>query len=282
MPSWRVHRDFYEKLCREGLLVWTPKLLERIDRIIDKEYGEHDLGRGPDLESFQKLVRALWLEFGDVYDSVTRRFLKAGLLEKLEIERRALLEPYLQRRYLIYIPDDVLVLTILHHILDVATYYLLNTYPPIGIDDCALLFERTKASLRDFANRLREFQTEGGSPFNQVLENLIEALKKRCCQVYEILVQYLRSKNLEPGYGPEVLLKLLQDFVSRKGYYGIVYVNDRPLPVAAAARKAFAELVKGGRVVLGFSMYRVPYPPICEKVEASSVRELCEKLRTAL
>jgi hypothetical protein len=282
VPSWGVHRDLYEKLRREGLLIWTPSLLERIDRIIDEEYGEHDLGRGSDPESFRKLLRALWLEFGDIYDSVTGRFLKAGRLEKLEIERRALLDPSLQRRYLIYIPDDVLVLATLHHILDVATYCLLNTYPPIGIDDCALLFERTKASLRGYANRLRELQTAGGSPFSQVLENLVEALKGRCRQVYGILAQYLRSKNLEPGYGPEVLLRLLQDFVSRKGYYGIVYVNDRSLPVAAAARKAFAELVGGNRVVLGFSMYRGPYPPVHEKVEATSVRELCEKLRMAL
>jgi hypothetical protein len=108
MPSWSVHRVLYEKLRREGLLIRTSNLLERIDRIINKEYGEHDLGRGSDPESFRKLLRALWLEFGDIYVSVTGRFLKAELLEKLEFEHRVLLNPSLQRKCLIYIPDDTL------------------------------------------------------------------------------------------------------------------------------------------------------------------------------
>jgi hypothetical protein len=52
MPSWKVHRALHEKLSREveGFVVWTPGLLERIDEVIDKECGEHDLGRkaGPE------------------------------------------------------------------------------------------------------------------------------------------------------------------------------------------------------------------------------------------
>jgi hypothetical protein len=54
MPSWKVHRALYEKLSREveDFFVETPGLLDRIDRIIDREYGEHDLGRSADPQSF--------------------------------------------------------------------------------------------------------------------------------------------------------------------------------------------------------------------------------------
>jgi hypothetical protein len=77
------------------------------------------------------------------------------------------------------------------------------------------------------------------------------------------------------------LRRLLQGFVREKWYHGIVYVNNTPLPVTTAAVKVFTELTKGERVVLGFSRYRGPYPLVHKEV-ASSVRELCEKLRTEL
>lgn len=92
-----------------------------------------------------------------------------------------------------------------------------------------------------------------------------------------VLVEYLKSKRLEPGYGPQVFRRLLQDFVREKGYYGIVYVNNAPLPVRVANVKAFDELMEGRRVVLDFSRCRGPYPPLHEEVGALSVRELCEK-----
>ena len=56
MPSWKVHRALYEKLSREveDFFVETPGLLDRIDRIIDREYGEYDLGRRADPWSLGK------------------------------------------------------------------------------------------------------------------------------------------------------------------------------------------------------------------------------------
>jgi hypothetical protein len=48
MPSWKVHRALHEKLSREvgGFVVWTPGLLEKIDKIIDKEYGARPWKKG--------------------------------------------------------------------------------------------------------------------------------------------------------------------------------------------------------------------------------------------
>lgn len=287
MPSWKVHKALYEKLSREveGFVVWTLGLLERIDKIIDKEYGEHDLGRKAGLkgmESFYRMLRALWLEFGDIYDTLTESFLHADYLKKLDIAREMLRNPKLAQRYMMYVPDDALALATLHHVLDVATDCLLNTHPPITIDRSASLFEQVRESMKGYVHGLKELKTMRGSTYEQVFDWLINVLKERGQQVYTILAEYLKSKGLEPGYGPEVLIRLLQDLVREKGYYGIVYVNNTPLPVAAAAVKAFNELTKGKRVVLGFSRYGGPYPPVHEVVEASSVRELCEKLRAEL
>jgi len=287
MPSWKIHKALYEKLSREveGFVIWTPNLLERIDKIIDKEYGEHDLGRRSGLEgvtSFYRMLRALWLEFGDVYDALTGSFLHADYFMKLEIERKVRQNPKLGRRYMVYVPDDALALATLHHILDVATDRLLNTYPPITIDRSALLFEQVREFMKDYVHQLEKLKTMEGSTFDQVFDRIINVLKEKSQQVYTILVEYLKSKGLEPGCGAEVLRRLLQDFVREKGYYGIVYVNNTPLPVAAAAIKAFNELTKGRRVVLGFSKYRGPYPLVHKEIASSSVKELCEKLRTEL
>jgi len=287
MPSWKIHKALYEKLSREveGFVIWTPNLLERIDKIIDKEYGEHDLGRRAGLEgieSFRGMLRALWLEFGDIYDTLTESFLHADYFKKLEIEREVRQNPGLGQRYMVYVPDDALVLATLHHILDVATDRLLNTYPPITIDSSALLFEQVRELMKGYVYQLKELKTMGGSTFDQVFDRIINVLKEKSQQVYTILVKYLKSKGLEPGCGAEVLRRLLQDFVREKGYYGIVYVNSTPLPVAAAAIKAFNELTKGRRVVLGFSKYRGPYPPVHKEIASSSVKELCEKLHAEL
>jgi hypothetical protein len=287
MPSWKVHKALYEKLSREveDFVIWTPGLLERIDKIIDKEYGEHDLGRRAGLEgvkSFYRMLTALWLEFGDIYDALTESSLHADYFKKLEIERKVRQNPELGQRYIMYVPDDVLALATLHHILDVATDCLLNTCPPITIDRSAFLFEQVRELMKDYVHQLKELRTMGGSTFDQVFDWLINVLKEKSQQVYTILIEYLKSKGLEPGYGPEVLRRLLQDFVREKEYYGIVYVNNTPLPVAAATIKAFNELTKGRRVVLGFSKYRGPYPPVHKEIASSSVRELCEKLRTEL
>jgi hypothetical protein len=43
-----------KKYIKIGFFVETPGLLDRIDRIIDREYGEHDLGRRADPWSLGK------------------------------------------------------------------------------------------------------------------------------------------------------------------------------------------------------------------------------------
>jgi len=127
MPSWKLHRAIYEKLSREvrEFLVFTPRLLDEIDRVIDA-LGEHDLGRRPDPFSFDRMLSQLWLEFGDVYDTATGRFLKLrDRVERLAWANKALWERYwLSHRYMAYIPDDVLVLATLHHVLDLCMHYL--------------------------------------------------------------------------------------------------------------------------------------------------------------
>jgi hypothetical protein len=131
----------------------------------------------------------------------------------LKIKQEVLRNPKLAQRYMMYVPDDALALATLHHILDVVTHYLLNTHPPITIDKRLLLFDQARASMRSYADRLKELKTMGGSSYEHVLDWLISVLKGRGQQVYMVLVEYLKSKGLEPGYGPEVLTRLLQDFV---------------------------------------------------------------------
>jgi hypothetical protein len=173
-------------------------------------------------------------------------------------------------------------LATLHHILDIATYCLLNVYPPITADESPLLFEMTEKFMRNYAEQLKELETTELKTIGSTFEWLIGILKERAREVYVMLVEYLKSKGLEPGYGPEVLKNLLVEFVRKKEYYGIIHVNNMPLPVATAAVKAFNELAKGEEVVLGFSRWRGPYPPVHEEVRVLSVRELCERLRIEL
>mgnify|MGYP000075143663 CR=1 FL=1 len=282
MPSWRVHKAIYEKLCDEvqGFIIWTPELLDRIDKIIDGEYGEHDLGRKFDTGDFQRMLSALWLEFGDIYDTLTGKFLNASYYDKLKFRQEVLWNPKLVQRYMIEIPDDVLVLATLHHILDVATYCLLNIHPPITVDESDLIFECAKRLLRHYANQLKELKTMDELPFDEVFDWLIDILKEKSREIYTMLTEYLRSKGLEPGYGDDVLKDLLSNYVRDRGYYGIICVNGTPLPLAAAARKAYSELTKGREVVIGFSLSGGPYPVIHEELRASSVKELFEKLQS--
>jgi hypothetical protein len=284
MPSWRVHEAIYEKLRAEveGFVAWTPGLLERIDEIIDVAFEEHDLGRRPDVGSFQRMLRVLWLEFGDVYDPSTGKFLHASYSDKLRVEREILLRPEPGQRCMIYVPDDALALATLHHILDVITDVLLNMYPPVTIDKSDLLFEVVRRSLGHYVEQLKELKTMGGSTFDRVFDWLVAVLKERGQQLHTMLAEYLRSRGLEPGYGPDTLRELLLSYVRERGYYGIIYVNNTPMPTAAAANIVFKDLIEGRAVVLGFSKQRGPYPPVHEGLRATSVKELCEKLQSNL
>lgn len=149
IPSWRLHRLIYRKLSSEveGFAIWTPGLVERIDSIIDKEYGEHDLGRGRDPESFERLLVALFIEFGDIYDGLNQEFLKTDREQRIQwinkLKDLYLRDPLryeeLNQRYLFYIPDDVIVIATLHHILDLCMGFLYKT--PIGEEESNLMLE---------------------------------------------------------------------------------------------------------------------------------------------
>jgi hypothetical protein len=189
-----------------------------------------------------------------------------------------LLNPEISKRCLIYIPDDVLVLATLHHILDVALDCLLKTYPPITIDRSEQMFECVKARLQHYKNYLRDLETIRGHTFDQVFDWLIDVLKERSRQIYTILNDYLRSKGLSPGSrGWEFYLRC---YVERKGYYGILNVNGRPLPLAVAANSISKLLMEGKKVVIGFVLKARahPYPPFDEVVETSNVSDLIKKL----
>jgi len=201
-------------------------------------------------------------------------------VQKLEFERKALLNPEISKKCLTYIPDDALVLATLHHILDVALDCLLKTYPPITIDRSEQVFGCAEAKLQYYKNHLRDLETMRGQTFDQVFDWLIDVLKERSRQIYTILDDYLRSKGLSPGSRGRDLRFYLKCYVERKGYYGILNVNGRPLPLAAAVNHISKLLKEGKKVVIGFVLKAraYPYPPFDEVIEASNVNDLVKRL----
>jgi len=261
-----------------GFVTWTPGLVDRIDKIIDRDYGEHDLGRGKDPLSFKRLLRALWLEFGDIWDSLSNEFLNTrSIHERLEWEQRIIMNPELQNRYMFYIPDDAIVLATLHHILDLCMYYILNN--PVEEDKAYLMVEYARRALHRYYAELKELRAMHGRPFTEVFEWLIEVLKERSRQIYRLLREELLMKGLDTGLSSQVVTSALSSYIRKKEYYGIIYVNGRWLPLASAANVIWKLLLRGQKVVIGFSKYRGPYPPIHERIEVSDLRELLEKLR---
>lgn len=108
---------------------------------------------------------------------MTEKFLYTDYFKRLKIKQEVLRNPELAQRYMIYVPDDALALATLHHILDVATYHLLNAHPPITIDESALLFDQTRESMKSYASQLKELKTMGASTYEHVFDRPINALK---------------------------------------------------------------------------------------------------------
>jgi hypothetical protein len=197
VPSWRVHRAVYERLRREVPgIVKTPGLLERIDEVIDRAYGEHDLGVKPDPASFNRLLRALWLESGDIYDTRTGRFLGTSREEREKFEWEPPVNPSFEEGYLLEVPDDALMLATLHHLLDAATYCLINTYPPITAERSDLMIDCAVRAISPYLYQLEKLKTTWGTPYKQVLDNLIAELRKRRRWLYTLRLKYVRSKGL--------------------------------------------------------------------------------------
>jgi len=290
VPSWRIHRAVYERFRREipGLIVRTPGLLERIDEIIDQAYGEHDLGVKPDPLSFNRLLRALWLEFGDIYDVQAGRFLNTSSEERARFEQELLVNPFLEERYLLEIPDDALMIATLHHLLDAATYCLLNSYPPITADRSELMIDCAVQAISPYLYRLEQLKTTWGTPYSQVLGYLITALKERSQWLYVVLYKYIRSKGLEPGRGAlkkaeriremeeiAMLTRTLSEACRKVNTKCLFYVNGHLLPGAAAIRKAYS-IWKRGRTVRMVSLDSKI------RVSASNPKEFLEQINRLL
>jgi len=277
VPSWKLHRRIYEKLRLEveGFVVWTPGLLDKIDRIIDAG-GEHDVGRRPDPQSFERMLRELWLEFGDVYDAAGgRRLNLSSRFERQAWLNEAISKGTLQDSWL-YIPDDAMVLATLHHILDLCMDAIYRYHIKEG--EAHSMIKRADEALKSYCYELRNLTTGYGSSFEDVYRWLIGVLDARAERIYRMLAAELRAKRLRVCCNPRELQWLLVSYTKSKGYTGIIYVNNRPLPVAAAANKILGELGEEHKVVLGFTRVRGPYPPIYEQIKASTLEELCRKL----
>jgi len=211
MPSWKLHRRICEKLHHEvkEFASWTPELLDKIDRIIDTG-GEHDVGRKLEPQSFWKMLTRLWLEFGDVYDATGRSCLNPNN----RFERQKWLNKWSQewlsgnifsdslRNTWIYIPDDVIILATLHHLLDLCME-VLREYR-FRKSDAHLMIEYADRFFKDsfYVNELRKLTTTDGRSFQEVYERLIEILKERAEQIYEMLAAELRDRGTPIGYKP--------------------------------------------------------------------------------
>lgn len=127
--------------------------------------------------------------------------------------------------------------------------------------------------------RLKNIKTMTSKSFDIVFEWLIEILKPRSKQLYRVMVEELEEKGLKPGFSPDNVRDLLVEYVERKGYYGIIYVNGNPLPVVSAAQRIYSYLKNGQEVVIGFSKYKGPYPPVHEEIKAKTLDELFRRLK---
>jgi len=160
-----------------------------VDRIIDAG-REHDVGKHPDPNSFRKLLRELWLEFGDVYDVKRNKLLGLkGWLERLRWEREAASKGFIWGEdYMTYVPDDAIILALLHHILDLCMYFLRGC--SIERDGNYLMVEFAEQIFRNsYINELRGLVSTSGEPFNEVFRRLIDAVKSMSGQVYELLIK---------------------------------------------------------------------------------------------
>ena len=296
----REIKDFY---------VWTPELVDKIDKVIDGEI--HDVGRRRKEDdeyfiekdygyfeiimkklgsSFDEMVKLLWLDFGDIIDKRTNEFLETkSKEERYDWYNRFLEDEKLKELYEWYIPDDVLALALLHHLLDYCEKIILNLpiedLPNQKEDEMAKMM--AKIAKENFYKYYLSKPKIGKEIENTILEIsdwLLEVLEEKSIQIFRLLRQEIQHKGLDVGLGPEKLSYFLYEYWYKKGYYGILNVNYSLIPIGRASAKIWSKLRKEEKVTIGFYKNRpiYSYERPTEEIEASNLKEIFEKLTTSL
>jgi len=224
-----------------------------VDRIIDYEYGVHDLGEvkqrylgtgivriplGPDITVYE-LKEILRIRFPS--DQEYRLAVKAALLHHFldKIER------CLKERGAVVDPEKIIdraMEKMLQHLLNrLSSEELMRVY----------LFLKSYSS--------------------EVVNDILEDMKNR-------------GIGIEP-IGPKPLMDLLKRYIDRHGYKKLILIpshifDGRPLPLVAAARKIFNELKKGNPVTIKFVTETRPYISGTRPFTFRSLEELIEFLTT--
>jgi hypothetical protein len=276
-----------------GLQIIDDKLIERIDAIIDGAYGEHDLGRKPDIRSFGRMLAALFIEFGDLVKNgkwlKTSRRERESYINQLMLTARLGIPPTdfpNLSQYSLYIPDAALALSTLHHMLDLFMECLPNT--GATTERCGNVVDCVARGIRHYVSHLQsaDLRTMTGESFDKVVLWLLEVFRQHCDQIYEVLADELRRKGLEPGCTAGALRKALSHYIAERGLYGVVCVSEgephtgQPLPVASAAAKVYSNLEKRKSTTVYLTLRGInPCEYHIDKLEFRSYADLCKFIK---
>lgn len=210
MPSWKIHKKWAK-------IMGIPEhIVNEVNRIIDSG-PIHDLGE----------VKKYKTHIGDM--SIPLRPQDTCMLLKM-----TLMSIYPDRKEYILAAKAA----ILHHILD-KIERILKEHGALAAHDPTKL---VKYAYEDRRNHLICLEEE---LFPQVL-NLIQL------NAHEIIDDILKESNINT-IGPSVVVQLLTEYVKHKKIKGVISIPshmDRPLPVAAAARKIYTLLKQGEKVTI--------------------------------
>jgi len=263
MPSWSLHT----KICRELGIEIASNVCYEVNRIIDFEC-EHDVGRKyTDPFSFEKMIYCLWLEYGDVYKN--GKFLRLKTRKEREAWlRQAQLSGEIWYTYM-YIPDDVLLAAVLHHILDVLEEIIRSWYPVASREKAPQLIDQAKETLSHIMFKLKGLRplVAPHISFDKMVEQMIDQLKKRAYEIYNEIISNLQKKGWKPEAGPGIIRTCLLEIIRKENIYGVITVNERPLPVVAAATKIYSELSKGKPVKVTIGPYTLKWRSLSDILE---------------
>ena len=199
MPSWSTHKRVY-RLLEADYWVFGEDMVESIDRTIDEKHG-HDVGR----RSLRELLRALFVEYGDILwrdewlkttKDERRKFMSqnadaALLYGPLWIPRAG----YVPRsEVMLHVPDEALVLGLLHHFLDLCMEYVK--------DNDATSWSTVASYAR--ARMAHQFM-------DPIVYEVKVATRERLDEVFERLLKVLDK------YGDEVLNMLVEEKLKKRG-----------------------------------------------------------------